>query len=502
MDMKLTAKMCIAGLAWMGSMAMAASNFTVSPGNWVVTQEVNGQPGRGMGIEVRDGTLVMAVYNYAPTGEATFHLAAGAMNGNSFSGQLMEYRGGRYLGGPALDAAEVGSAGEVRIDFSSATTGTIKFPGEPAVDISRYVFDGVPQGRFLPPGMGEVWLLTKNMDGYFTESSGVAINDADGRMWSDDGECQVNADTAAVTCPMTWDSWSSATVTLKRYGQRVEGTVSRRGSSSKDRVVGARLALLRFRGDMELMFDTESMDWFTGEVTTSSVPEAGLWIISGENTGKPGRGLTMDLQLDTLVVQLYGYEADGSPTFRIGSGKYKGGSSTVALQKVRGGRYYGSDALTGIDAGSDGNAQIRFTSPTTGMILLPAEQWVPMQKFSVGVMAPQPESLLGKWAFFVAGAGGGREHTVFDLTRVDAGRAKNSSGSAQCWYETTRHGTVRCTDFRGEYRFTPAYNDGAIMGWAMETGFRNEVIENGNHGRIPVQRVVDRTGVISGSLPR
>ncbi len=491
-------------MAGAANVAVAASNFTVSPGNWVVTDEVNGQPGRGMGIEVRDGTLVMAVYNYTASGAATFHLTAGPMNGNAFTGQLQSYRGGRYLGGPAQDAVETGSAGAVNIRFTSATTGTIQFPGEQPVNMSRFVFDGLPQGRFLRSHTGEVWLLTRTKGTYGTpESSIIAINEADGRLWSDAGDCQMNTATAAVTCNMDWDGRSKATVTLKRYAEHVEGTMVSGYSSTPSRVVGRRMALLNFGNDKQLMFDTPTTDWAADSASTSSLPESGLWIIRSENTGRPGRGLTLDMQLDTLVVQLYGYEADGSPTFRIGSGKFRAGSAAVALQKVQGGRHYGSGALSGTTIGSDGDAQIRFTSPTTGVIQLPGEQWVEMQKFTVGAVAPQPESLLGKWMFWVAGAVGSKQYAVFDLTQVKNGKATNSSDTDQCWYENTRHGSVRCRNFWDEeFRFTPAYSDGASMAWYMETDWNDKVIENGEHGRISAQRIVDRQGVMSGVLDK
>ncbi|QNP47123.1 hypothetical protein [Diaphorobacter aerolatus] len=150
--------LCGGGAAW------AASSFAVVPGNWVVTSEVNGQAGRGMGIEVREGVLVMTVYNYKASGDATFHLTAGNMSGNDFTGQLFSYRGGRSLGGPARSAALEGSAGEVRIRFTSATTGVIQFPNEGAVPISHFTFDGIPAGRFTRADAYEDWFVTE-LDG-------------------------------------------------------------------------------------------------------------------------------------------------------------------------------------------------------------------------------------------------------------------------------------------------------------------------------------------------
>ncbi|MBF5005501.1 hypothetical protein [Diaphorobacter caeni] len=59
---------------------------------------------------------------------------------------------------------------------------------------------------------------------------------------------------------------------------------------------------------------------------------------------------------------------------------------------------------------------------------------------------------------------------------------------------------MRCTDGVGEYRFTPAYNDGASVGWSMAMDSSGKVRETGDHLRTSVQRIVDRAGVVSGSL--
>src|SRR5690606_7889379 len=121
--------------------AQAASDFTPLPGTWIVSAEQDGKPGRGMAIDVQDGVLGMQVYNYRANGTATFHLAVGNIDGNQVAAPLKSYRGGRYFGSGPLSGVEDGDAGEVRIEFTSATQAQLRFPGEPTVAIQRFRFE-------------------------------------------------------------------------------------------------------------------------------------------------------------------------------------------------------------------------------------------------------------------------------------------------------------------------------------------------------------------------
>ncbi|MCD6662125.1 MAG: hypothetical protein LT082_01835 [Comamonas sp.] len=97
-----------------GSIVLAANDFTVQNGAWVVTSEVDGNPGRGMAIDVQDGILVMQVYNYKKSGAPTSHLAVAPYAHNEAGGHLKRYEGGRYFGGPALSGHEVADVGAVQ----------------------------------------------------------------------------------------------------------------------------------------------------------------------------------------------------------------------------------------------------------------------------------------------------------------------------------------------------------------------------------------------------
>lgn len=500
-------KALVLSMACIGVASHAASGFSVSPGNWVVTNEVNGAPGRGMGIEVRDGTLVMAVYNYTNSGAATFHLTAGAMNGNQFRGELQSYAGGRHLGGAAQDATAMGSAGPVQIDFTSATTGTITFPGEQPQNISRYMFDGMLSSEFVRRNHVEHWFLTElDAKNRIVSASPMTLANSQGKLYTSEGTCSVSGD--SFTCNVDWlEDWSqfiTAKVTFKRFDRQMEGTISGTSSRTTNRVVGVRMVSGAISSTsastINHLYDTPMLGWAEDDDSDGHhVPDSGMWIIDSENTGKPGRGMSLDLQANTLVMQLYGYEAGGNSTFHIGSGSYLYGKASVDLQKVRGGRYYGSGPLSGSNAGSDGKAEVQFTSNTTGRIRLPGEQWVDMQKFAVGRSAPTPESLLGTWVIWHEFAGNGVTKSV-NLNRVSNGKALAADGLLQCGFEASEYGTVRCTGTNMDYRFKPAYGTGSSVGASMIN--LNPAIEDESEGPdlIIVQRIQDSSGVVSGSL--
>jgi dienelactone hydrolase len=131
-----------------GEAATAISKFgfggggspTVVPSNglWVIDAEHNGQSGRGFQIEQNGGVLVFTYYGYDATGNETWYLASGSMNGNTFTSSLTEYNGGTVLGAAYAAAVVTGSPGQVTIGFATPTTGTITLPGEAARAISKF----------------------------------------------------------------------------------------------------------------------------------------------------------------------------------------------------------------------------------------------------------------------------------------------------------------------------------------------------------------------------
>ena len=145
---------------WIAVGALAACSlanaFAPQSGTWVVTSELNGKPGRGLAIDVQDKILVMQMYAYDASGNATFYLTNGALINNQYTGTLNKYRGGRYLGSGDRSGQDNGNDGTVSIRFESGTKGYISFPGEAEKEISRFKF----AYSTSPESLKSLWLFT------------------------------------------------------------------------------------------------------------------------------------------------------------------------------------------------------------------------------------------------------------------------------------------------------------------------------------------------------
>jgi len=109
---------------------------------WVVSDELDGNPGRGFNLDVQGDTLVLSFYGYLSNGTAQWYLASGTVKDDKFTSSFATYEGGMAFGaGRHQSAREIGSAGQVSIVFKTASTGTITLPGEAAKNITRFNFN-------------------------------------------------------------------------------------------------------------------------------------------------------------------------------------------------------------------------------------------------------------------------------------------------------------------------------------------------------------------------
>src|SRR5574340_925135 len=105
--------------------------------------------GRGFMIEVRGSNMFMATFLYDATGRASWYVASGPMTTSAlFQGTLQAYANGQTLTGSYRPNTPTGSAGNITIQFSDATHGTITWPGGTS-PIER--FNIVPGGLSAPP---------------------------------------------------------------------------------------------------------------------------------------------------------------------------------------------------------------------------------------------------------------------------------------------------------------------------------------------------------------
>lgn len=409
---------------------------TIAPqgGNWVITAELNGKPGRGMGIDVQNGVFVMQVYDYTTSGAPTFHIAIGTMNGNTVVAPLKFYKGGRYFGSGPLDGQEAGNAGNVEVTFTSRTTGTIKFPGEDAKAMQRFDFEGTPANIFSDPAYVDRWAMVE-LD---------QNNQPVGTWWADIGTGdQVNLNYNWSLSPAAWPyagstkvtvhgfdgslsaplfascdysganrvfncsgnsapGGASVALTLQRSLDQLSGTVQF-GTGSKHSIIGARVTRSAYT-------TANGQTSLTTYFRPDYAPEAGTWIVSNELTGKPGRGLAVDLQKPingtdhTLFISIYDYENNGNATFHSLLGTHDpftipaANTPSIQLNQYKGGRYFGSGDLVATYLGNSGNANnIKFTSSSLGTIQFPNEGTVQIERFYFGVDKNSIGSLVGSW---------------------------------------------------------------------------------------------------------
>ncbi|GAB2474272.1 hypothetical protein GCM10027082_26950 [Comamonas humi] len=126
-----------------------------------------------------------------------------------------------------------------------------------------------------------------------------------------------------------------------------------------------------------------ALSWGQAHAARDFTPQSGTWIISGELDGKPGRGMAIDVQGNTLFMQVFGYGPGGDAAFYTATGPLTSHSLTAPLMHYQGGRYFGSGELVAQEAGTAGNVTLSFESGLAGTVQFPGEAPVRMQRLLV-----------------------------------------------------------------------------------------------------------------------
>jgi hypothetical protein len=122
-----------------------------------------------------------------------------------------------------------------------------------------------------------------------------------------------------------------------------------------------------------------------GSGTAAGVkPTGGLWAIDAELDGKPGRGLQIDVQGNTLVMTFYGYGADGAPRWYYASGDLAAGTFSGVMQQFAAGTAFGAPWVAARSAGSAGTVTMTFSDNTHGRITLPGETAKAISRLAFG----------------------------------------------------------------------------------------------------------------------
>ena len=251
-----------------------------------------------------------------------------------------------------------------------------------------------------------------------------------------------------------------------------------------------------------------------GTVVSLSVhaftPAAGTWVINGELNGKPGRGLAIDVQNGTVVVQVYAYEQSGAPTFYMGtSTSYTGQNimvgpkvAVIPLKQYQGGRYLGSGDRSANELKTLGNATLTFTDSHTGTISLPGEPTVAMSRFDFsGYGLTDKRNLLGEWVFTAFNNSTGTMtaeyvhlNQLMDFQNTwGTGRVRSKDGKVDCEHDAD-DGFTYCFMYEPEgsgAKLVRRY----IFKKALNLGEGDMLDANKNYiGPAWMQRVVDQNG--------
>lgn len=490
----------------------AAREFTPQAGLWMIPSENNGQPGRGFSLDVQGNTAFLQVFNYEKSGAATFHTAVGQLDdAASMTVPLLRFKGGRFFGGPPQDAVEDGSAGNVTVKFTDGLNGQIQFPGEASQAISRLIVnEKLPFWWATPPNDPKVltggqrsmkWTTTANDGARFTWRSTLAA-DREGRLTLSltpyasaslyprnySYQCQVDSATQVVDCLGTLSDPGALVVPgaleiqrvrFRAFGPDVVGVIQP-VSPAADRLTlngwvdGSGTAKCvepcLYANDLssraytpEAFMNDDCIPEMCNFTTTLMVlPTSGAWMFSDEKNGQPGRGVFLDVQDSTIIMETSDYLAHGEPTFHMGAGTLaairlesasEGDRDTTArleLKRSAGGRYFGGPAQSGAETENAGQLQLGIapwddrgtTDFGTAQLQLPGEKSKQIRRLQLEATDNPMSNKLGE--YLVRWSLGARLSWI-RLTRLEDNIAKTSDGLTQCYGATVLSPrTMRC----------------------------------------------------------
>lgn len=464
---KLRPLMIASLLALPFAASWAARDFTPQAGTWVISEELDGKPGRGLAIDVQGNTFFMQVFGYEKNGDATFYTATGQMDGNAVTAPLMQYQGGRSFGSDARDAVELGSPGEVTVSFANGLQGSVQFPGEPQRAIQRFEVRS-PQytASYWDGDLPRTFLVTaldaSNAPDWFA-TLGIRRNSLnfEWEAWIQDLRSDIRQ---TLVCKQTdgMDIYRCTgngaqlpnaqapnvqSMTFRIASVDVTGNIElqNQGSLNNHQLMGT---AIDGNGGGTILGCVGAVDLYVGDRNNcmeAIVPSSGTWVAEDELTFKPGRGIALDEQNGVAMAQVFNYQQDGAATFRMGSGTYQGARTRFALNRYQGGRSLGGPPLsaelaqaTG-DLGMDflyGGQTRRSLNRVRGNVEFPNEPKKPFMRLALEPGASTAEGLLGQWWLrFYPADYQQRELKAVTLTRVEDTYAVSEDGLIRC----TRH---------------------------------------------------------------
>jgi len=132
------------------------------------------QSGYGIAIEVQGTTMFMGIFLYDESGRSTWYASAGPLQADgSYQGTLQSYGNGQTLTGAyKSNAVTNANAGNVTLQFSDATHGTLTWPGG-TIPIERFIFGSGTPG--FKPETGLWWNPAETGRGFLIEAQGTSL---------------------------------------------------------------------------------------------------------------------------------------------------------------------------------------------------------------------------------------------------------------------------------------------------------------------------------------
>ncbi len=473
----------------------AARDFTPQAGTWIISEELDGKPGRGLAIDVQGNTFFMQVFGYERNGDATFYTATGQMDGNTVTAPLMRYQGGRSFGSDARDAVEDGSPGAVTVSFANGLQGTVQFPGEQAVAMQRFQMMSADfadaywtKGRprifwvtALDTALQPRWQAQLRLGkGYASGKWELIIgggSEAGQRMGCErlsDGDTFHCTSDAAQT-----DGYRDLGVRelqLQIADADVSGTVreSAQNGVQTSTLMGITVAA---SGNGAVITGCGSYAYaYVGDIRNCGraiSPSNGTWVVEDELLGKPGRGLTIDVQNGMALTQIFNYLPGGAPTFHMGSGSYQGYETAFPINRYQGGRAVGGPPASGSLAEAAGQVALLFSydgtsaavpNRTRGSVQLPGEPVKKIVRMALESDARAPQSLLGQWWMTFRSNGYPIQATVqlVNLTKVQGDTVSSDNGDVRCTRPQSDPYRVECLWQNGSAYFLQEANNRSV----------------------------------------
>ncbi len=409
------------------------------------------------------------------------------------------------------------------ITFTSRSTGTIQFPGEPVKAMHRFDYESTPAGVFSDPAFVDRWAMVElNSSNQPVRSWWADIGSSEQVSMSEDwvaaamgwpyppavatavhgfggtlsghvvAQCSYGGRGLVFNCAGNRTGANGApaiAMTMKRGVDQLSGTVKEGGGETR-RLVGFRVARAAYAWQ-----DNQRVR--TSYYAPGYLPESGTWVVSSELRGLPGRGISIELQKPLhqedhlLFMSVYDYQSDGKATFHSVLGAHDPSTTpephTPDLPTVQyqGGRYFGGPAaIAGFKADAGLTQSIHFSAPSVGTLAFPGEEPVQIERFYYGLNKGSAQSLRGSWS--VMSATDAMPSRIFRFQKRDEHSVIDTDSGYVCVAEVLRQYNFHCTGPSGSpaFRFVAGF-------YGASTGI---VGDDEDAPAITVVRVTDTNG--------